>query len=69
MPTVTLRFKLPEEQSEYDLARLGPQMHSVLSEFDQWLRSEIKYANRNELGPIRDHLWELLRDEGIDLNE
>jgi hypothetical protein len=43
MPTVTLRFTLPDEQGEYDAARLGSAALSVLWQIDQHCRERIKY--------------------------
>jgi hypothetical protein len=43
MPTVTIRYRLPDEQSEYDAARLGREALSALWEIDQWCRGRIKH--------------------------
>jgi coproporphyrinogen III oxidase len=40
---VILKFNLPEEQSEFDMATNGARTHSVLWEMDQWLRTQYKY--------------------------
>ena len=39
----TLRFHLPDEQGEYDAARLGSEALSTLWAIDQWCRNRIKY--------------------------
>jgi hypothetical protein len=44
MPTVTLRYRLPDEQSEYDAARLGSEALSTLAQIDQHCRERIKYC-------------------------
>jgi hypothetical protein len=44
MPTVTLRYRLPDEQAEYDAARLGSEALSTLAQIDQHCRSRIKYG-------------------------
>ena len=44
MPTVTLRFRLPDEQAEYDAARLGRDACSALWEIDQHCRSLVKHG-------------------------
>jgi hypothetical protein len=44
MPTVTLRYRLPDEQSEYDAARLGGEALSTLWQIDQHCRKRIKYC-------------------------
>lgn len=43
MPTVTLRYRLPDEQGEYDAARLGSEALAALWKIDQWCRNRIKY--------------------------
>ena len=42
MPTATLRFTLPDEQGEFDAARLGREALSTLWEIDQHCRSRVK---------------------------
>ena len=44
MPTVTLRYTLPDEQAEYDAARQGSEAKSVLWDIDQRLRSLLKHG-------------------------
>ena len=44
MPTVTLRYRLPDEQAEYDAARLGADARATLMDIDQRLRSLCKYG-------------------------
>jgi len=44
MPTVTIRYRLPDEQAEYDAARLGAEALSTLWAIDQHCRNWIKYA-------------------------
>lgn len=48
MPTVTLRYRLPDEQSEYDAARLGGEALSVLWQIEQHCRERIKYFRITE---------------------
>lgn len=45
MPTVTLRYRLPDEQSEFDAARTGAEARSVLWEIDQHCRSVLKHGD------------------------
>jgi hypothetical protein len=40
----TLEFALPDDQGEYDRARLGPLAISTLWDIDQHLRSLVKHA-------------------------
>jgi hypothetical protein len=44
MSTVTLRYRLPDEQSEYDAARLGGEALSVLWQIEQHCRERLKYG-------------------------
>jgi len=44
MPIVTLRYTLPDEQGEYDAARLGSEAMQVLWQIDQRLRSLLKHG-------------------------
>ena len=48
MPTVTIRYRLPEEQAEYDAARLGRAMAATLWEIDQRCRSLVKHGDPSE---------------------
>ena len=45
MPTVTLRFTLPDEQGEYDAARLGGEALSTLWAIEQHCRERLKYGD------------------------
>jgi len=58
MPTVTLRFTLPDEQGEYDAARLGREALATLWEIDQHCRSRVKYG---EPTPAERELAEEIR--------
>lgn len=67
-----LEFNLPEEQEAFELAVAAHKYRTVLTEFDQSLRDDIKYPKeptKNLAGLIvaRDRLWEFLKEEGISL--
>jgi hypothetical protein len=62
-----LQFSLPEEQYEYEAASNGSKYKLILYDLEQFLRNEIKYAEKNELQPARDKLWELMKEENLDL--
>ncbi len=47
-PIATFRFRLPEEQGEFDAARLGQAALSALWEIDQRLRSLIKHGEPSD---------------------
>lgn len=45
MPKVTLRFNLPEETHEFNLANKGHFYADVIDDLDDYLRSKIKYGS------------------------
>jgi hypothetical protein len=59
MPTVTLRFTLPDEQGEFDAARLGREALSTLWEIDQHCRSRVKHGSPTQ--PERELAEEIRR--------
>jgi hypothetical protein len=68
--TGKLEFNLPEERDEFDLAINGWKYKSVLAEFDNYLRSKVKYAELSEeqyqiFEEIRTELWNMLKDAEI----
>ena len=48
MPTVTIRYTLPDEQHDYDAARLGRDACGCLWDIDQRLRELLKYGEPSE---------------------
>jgi len=60
-----MTWELPEERSEFMDAYRGWQWKLIVSEFDEWLRREIKYSDKNEYEPVREKLRELVDDEGL----
>jgi hypothetical protein len=63
-----LEFSLPEDNQEFELHTKALKMYSTLWEFDQWLRSEIKYNGKEQYEPVRDKLRELMNDNRIDFD-
>lgn len=62
MPILTLKFKLPEERAEAELAQKAAALHSMLWDIAQYRRSLYKYDDR-ELIPreeVEQKLAELL---------
>jgi hypothetical protein len=47
-PVATLRFNLPDEQGEYDAARIGREALTTLQEIDQWCRSICKHGEPSD---------------------
>lgn len=58
MPTVTIRYTLPDEQAEYDAARLGRSALTTLWHIDQHCRSIVKHG---EPTAEERHLAEYIR--------
>ena len=70
----TLKFNLPEEQPEFDNAVNGWKWSVAIWEFDQHLRSQIKYNDKlsececDTYEEIRDKLWEILKNKDLSLD-
>jgi hypothetical protein len=63
MPHAILRFRLPDEQSEFDAARQGSEAKACLWAVDQYCRSVCKHGEpseetRQQLEQIRELLRE-----------
>ena len=71
MPIVTLRFTLPDEQTEYDAARLGNKMAACLWGIDQRLRSLVKHGDPTPAEErLAEEIRQMIRDgcrEALDL--
>ena len=70
MPKHTIDFSLPEERIELNLALNGPKYHCALTEYDQWLRSQIKHENHPEpkydaFVDARNKLWDIIVENGL----
>jgi hypothetical protein len=68
-----LIFNLPEENHEWKNAIDGTSMRSTLWEYDQWLRSKVKYEDLTDeqhqvYQGCRDHLRTLLYENNIDID-
>ena len=70
----TLKFNLPEEQTEFESATNGWKWSVAIWEFDQHLRSQIKYNDKlsececDTYQEIRDKLWEILKNKDLSLD-
>lgn len=67
----TLEFTLPEEREEYEQATSAHKYLAVLLGLAEWLRSELKYQERDEhfrtaMIYVRDKLYQLAADEGAE---
>ena len=67
MPTVTLRYTLPDEQAEYDAARQGAEAKSVLWDIDQRCRSLLKHGEPGrEAARLAEEIREMIPGEMLD---
>lgn len=69
----TLKFSLPEENDDFETATNGWKYRSVLIEFDNFLRSKLKYEELTEnedrvYDKIRTELWDLLKEHNLELH-
>lgn len=64
MPILTLKFKLPEEREEAELAQIAGRLHSMLYEIAMYRRQLYKYEEREQLpkAEVEQKLAELLAD-------
>ncbi len=70
-----LKFNLPKETKEFELANSATKLYSALWEMDQWLRSNTKYApdtmsedTYNAFQQCREQLRELMNNENINFD-
>ena len=67
MPQVTLTFNLPDDESEYDDARLGGKLRCAMNEFyNESLRRRLKHCQLNKseyklLEAVRTEFFECLK--------
>jgi hypothetical protein len=68
MPVATLRFTLPEEQAEYDAARLGMEAKQALWQIDQTCRSLVKHGEPTaEERRLAEQIREMIPGEMLDI--
>lgn len=69
--TVTLKFELPEDNEDFEMAIKYHEFYIVIWEYLDWLRSELKYStNRKEedvkvLEECREKLFEIIKDRDV----
>jgi len=70
-----LKFNLPEETSDFELAVNAVKMYSIIWSLDQWLRTNTKYASDNissdtykAYEQCREKLHELMIDYNINFD-
>jgi hypothetical protein len=69
-----LKFNLPEDNTEFELATQASDMHSVLWSLDQYLRGKLKYSSDDmsddtytTYEDCRNQLHELMKNSNINL--
>ena len=63
MPIATLRFRLPDEQAEFDAARQGQAAKATLWDIDQACRSLVKYGEPlSETKQLAERIRAMIRD-------
>jgi len=68
MPTATLTFTLPDEQGDYDAARLGSEAMQVLWQIDQRLRSLLKHGEPSgETGRLAEEIRKMIPPELLEI--
>lgn len=67
--TLTFDLNTEEDQDAFRNACEGSKLRSALWDYDQWLRQQIKYQNKNELQVARDQLYEILNDHNLRIDE
>ncbi len=58
-----LKFNLPEDHIEFEMATNGSKIHSVLWEMDQWLRAQYKYMPDTEYSEDKYETFEKCREQ------
>ena len=68
MPTVTIRYRLPGEQHEYDCARVGRDACATLVAIDQRLRELLKYGDPTpEEARLAEEIRQMIPAEALEV--
>ena len=64
MPVITIRYTLPDEQNDYDAARLGAAACGTLWDIDQRCRALLKHGTPTpEEARLAEEIRQMIRDE------
>jgi len=64
MPTVTVRYTLPDEQAEYDAARLGGDACVAIWNIDRRCRSLLKHGQpTEETAALAEEIRAIIREQ------
>jgi hypothetical protein len=61
----TLEFNLPEDRDDFKYATNGFNYYMALVEMDEWLRSEYKYNDKEEMYEVREKLREIILENNV----
>ena len=64
----TLEFNLPDDQEDFNHATNGFNYYMALVEMDQWLRSEYKYNDKEEMYEVREKLRQIIFENNVKLD-
>ena len=64
----TLEFNLPEDQDDFNYANNGFKYYLSLVEMDEWLRSEYKYNDKEEMYEVREKLRQIISENNVKLD-
>ena len=62
-----LEFNLPEDKENFEFATNGFNYYMALSEMDQWLRSEYKYNDKEEMYAVREKLNYFISENNVQI--
>lgn len=67
-----LKFNLPEDREDFDLACKASNYSHALWEIDDWLRGELKYSELSDetyksFEIVRKKLWQIASENNIQL--
>ena len=71
MPEAILKFDLPDENNEFEMASRANDLHTIIWDLDQELRKKVKYSEedtekeREIIDKIRTELWEEITNKGL----
>ena len=63
----TLEFNLPEDKENFEFANNGFNYYMALCEMDEWLRSEYKYNDKEEMYAVREKLNYFISENNVQI--
>ena len=70
MPVITIRYSLPDEQHDYDCARVGQAACGTLWDIDQRCRALLKHGDPSESeARLAEEIRQMIRDGCCDALE